>query len=97
MRGRQLDDAKFRRQHPFGDYILDFACIERKIVIELNGGQHAGSTKYDGWRTRQLEQAGFTVLRFWAHEVLVNLEGVLEVILATLQDRAKPIPTQPSP
>src|SRR3546814_8849364 len=46
-RGKQLDGAKFRRQHPFGDYILDFACIERKLVVELDGGQHAESTKYD--------------------------------------------------
>src|SRR3546814_4480211 len=46
LRGKQLDGAKFRRQHPFGDYILDFACIERKLVVELDGGQHAESTKY---------------------------------------------------
>src|SRR5690606_7716544 len=58
LRSRQLDGAKFRRQHPFGDYILDFACLERKIVVELDGGQHAGATKYDDWRTRHLEQAG---------------------------------------
>src|SRR3546814_146406 len=97
LRGKQLDGAKFRRQHPFGDYILDFACIERKLVVELDGGQHAESTKYDDWRTRQLEQAGFAVLRFWNHEVFENREGVLEVILAALRDRARPIPTQPSP
>ena len=92
-----MDGARFRRQHPFGDYILDFACIERKLVVELDGGQHARSTKYDGWRTRQLEQAGFAVLRFWNHDVFENRQGILEVILAALQDRAKPIPTQPSP
>jgi len=97
LRGRQMDGARFRRQHPFGDYILDFACIERKLVVELDGGQHARSTKYDGWRTRQLEQAGFAVLRFWNHDVFENRQGILEVILAALQDRAKPIPTQPSP
>ena len=97
LRGRQLDGAKFRRQHPFGDCILDFACVERKLVVELDGGQHAESTKYDGWRTRQLEQAGFAVLRFWDHDVLENREGVREMILAALRDRTKPIPTQPSP
>jgi very-short-patch-repair endonuclease len=97
LRGRQIDGAGFRRQHPFGDYILDFACLERKVVVELDGGQHAEATKYDDWRTRQMEQAGFAVLRFWNHEVFENREGMLEVILAALQDRTKPIPTQPSP
>jgi very-short-patch-repair endonuclease len=96
-RGRQIDGAKFRRQHPFGDGILDFACIERKLVVQLDAGQHAQSTKYDDWRTRQLEQAGFAVLRFWNHDVLENRGGVLKVILAALRERAKPILTQPSP
>ena len=97
LRGRQIDGAKFRRQHPFSSYILDFACIERKLVVELDGGQHTETTKYDDSRTRLLEQAGFAVLRFWNHEVFENREGVLEVILAAVRDRAKPIPTQPSP
>src|SRR3546814_13412467 len=82
---------------PFGDYILDFACIERKLVVELDGGQHAESTKYDDWRTRQWEQAGFAVLRFWNHEAFENREGALAVILDALRDRAITIPTQPSP
>src|SRR3546814_10455292 len=87
------DGAKFRKQHPFGDYILDFACLERRVVVELDGGQHAETTRYDRERTRVLERAGFTLLRFWNHEVFENPEGVLQVILATLQERAKPIPT----
>ena len=80
LRGKQIDGAKFRRQHPFGDYILDFACLDRRIVIELDGGQHAESTAYDSERTLHLEQAGFVVLRFWNNEVFENMEGILEVI-----------------
>src|SRR3546814_5840115 len=55
LRSRQIDGAKFRRQHPFGDYILDFACLERRVVVELDGGQHAETTRYDRERTRVLE------------------------------------------
>jgi very-short-patch-repair endonuclease len=100
LRQRQIDGCKFRRQHPYGDYILDFVCLERKVAVELDGGQHADAANHDGKRTRFLEQAGFVVLRFWNNEVLGNIDGVLEVILRTLQDRAEPpplIPTQPSP
>jgi very-short-patch-repair endonuclease len=97
LRGRQIENCKFRRQHPFGDYILDFVCLERKIVVELDGGQHAHASGYDGKRSRLLEQAGYVVLRFWNNEALENMEGVLEAILRALQDGANPIPTQPSP
>jgi very-short-patch-repair endonuclease len=97
LRGRQIENCKFRRQHPFGDYILDFVCLERKIVVELDGGQHVHASDYDGKRSRFLEQAGYVVLRFWNNEILENMEGVLEVILRALRDKADPIPTQPSP
>ncbi|MBN8887826.1 MAG: endonuclease domain-containing protein [Rudaea sp.] len=92
LRHRQLDHCKFRRQHPFGDYILDFVCLERKIVIELDGAQHADRLEYDRQRTRFLERSGFTVLRFWNNEVFENLEDLLEVVLQTLRDRATPSP-----
>ncbi len=95
LRSRQIDDAKFRRQHPFENYILDFACLERKVVIELDGGQHAETVSYDAARTRQLEKAGFVVLRFWNHEVFENMDGVLEVIRTTLRTRAEPSPPNP--
>src|SRR3546814_13043605 len=91
------DGAKFRKQHPFGEYILDFACLARRVVVELDGGQHAETTRSDRERTRVLERAGFTLLRFWNHEVFENPEGVLPVILATLQERATPIPPQTPP
>src|SRR3546814_19866780 len=77
--------------------MLDFACRERRVGVELEGGQHAETTRYDRVRPRVLERAGFTLLRFWNHEVFENPEVVLQVILATLQERAKPIPTHHSP
>ncbi|MGO4221835.1 endonuclease domain-containing protein [Lysobacter sp. TAF61] len=96
LRNRQLQGCKFRRQHPFGDYILDFACLERRLAIELDGAQHTDKAAYDRVRTRRLEQAGFVVLRFWNNEVFENAEGVVEVILDALR-RLEPIPSQPSP
>jgi len=96
LRNRQLQGCKFRRQHPYGGFILDFACLERQLVIELDGGQHADHAAYDRERSRRLEQAGFVVLRFWNNEVFENVEGVVEVILDALR-RLEPIPSQPSP
>ena len=97
LRGRQLQGCKFRRQHPFGHYVLDFACLERKLAIELDGGQHAGEAAYDMHRTNQLESGGFKVLRFWNNEVFENIEGVVEVIIAALACRAsEPSPPNPS-
>ncbi len=95
LRGRQLDGMKFRRQHPFGDYILDFACLETKLAIELDGGQHAEAVAYDNERTRTLEKSGFVVLRFWNNEVFENMDGVLDVIWRTLRERANPSPPNP--
>ncbi|HYG61942.1 MAG TPA: DUF559 domain-containing protein [Thermoanaerobaculia bacterium] len=70
---------RFRRQAPIGKYIVDFVCFERKLVIEVDGGQHMGSVS-DAVRDQFLREEGFLVLRFWNHEVLGNVEGVLEVI-----------------
>ncbi|HJR72379.1 MAG TPA: DUF559 domain-containing protein [Luteimonas sp.] len=95
LRGRQLEGMKFRRQHPFGDYILDLVCLERKTVIELDGGQHAEAVAYDNERTRNLEKSGFVVLRFWNNEVFENMDGVLDVIWRTLRERANPSPPNP--
>ena len=95
LRHRQLDGCKFRRQHPFGDFVLDFVCLERKVVVELDGSQHADLTSYDNARSRFLESAGSIVLRFWNNETFENQEGVLEVILRTLRERATPSPPNP--
>lgn len=97
LRMRQLDGCKFRRQHPFGDYIVDFACLERRLVIELDGGQHADSMEADAQRTACLEDAGFRVLRFWNNQVFEEMDGMLETILRALQEHATPSPTRPPP
>lgn len=67
LRGRQLDGCKFRRQHPYYDFILDFVCLERKLVVEVDGGQHADSST-DAQRDAFLLLDGFRVLRFWNNE-----------------------------
>jgi len=85
LRARQVCNQKFRRQHPAGNYILDFACIEARLAIEVDGGQHNEMQNQDNLRTAWLEKQGWKVLRFWNNEVLQNIEGVLEVILNTLE------------
>ena len=82
LRSKKLEGLKFRRQAPIGNYIVDFVCFEKRIVIEVDGGQHSMQTgklrdiKKDAW----LREQGFKVLRFWNNEVLGNLNGVLEAI-----------------
>ena len=80
LRSRQLDNAKFRRQVPIGDYIVDFISFEKKIVIELDGGQHAAAAARDAERDAWLRGRGYSVLRFWDNEVFQNMEGILEVV-----------------
>jgi very-short-patch-repair endonuclease len=80
LRARQLDGAKFRRQVPVGNYIVDFVSFEKKIIIELDGGQHAETTARDAARDAWLQGRGYRVLRFWDNEIFQNTEGVLEVI-----------------
>ena len=87
LRGKRLGGYKFRRQQPFGGYILDFVCLEAKLMIEIDGGQHAEQVAYDEARTRDLEAAGFTVLRFWNNEVLQQTEAVLTAIWQRLEKR----------
>lgn len=81
IRGRQLSNTKFRRQFIVGTYIVDFICLEHRLIIEIDGGQHAQNKSYDDSRSEYLSQQGFMVLRFWNHEVLGDMEAVLEVIL----------------
>ncbi len=87
LRGKRLAGYKFRRQQPLGTYILDFVCLEAKLVIEIDGGQHTEQTAYDAQRTRHLQQHGLTVLRFWNNEVLQQTEAVLTAILHKLAEQ----------
>jgi very-short-patch-repair endonuclease len=91
LRNRRLQGFKFRRQHILQGYIVDFVCLERKVVIELDGGQHADQEIYDAARSEKLKKEGFQVLRFWNNEVTQNQEGVLETILQTLINSKTPL------
>ena len=92
LRDRQLDGHKFRRQVPIGNYIADFVCFEKKVVIEVDGGQHQVRAAYDEQRTKLLETSGFRVMRFWNNEVLGEMEGVLIAISAALSGESSPSP-----
>jgi very-short-patch-repair endonuclease len=83
LRDRRLDGIKFRRQVPFGPYILDFVCFERRLVVEVDGGQHADSQS-DKVRDTRLQARGFRVVRYWNTDVLENPDGVLTDLLAHL-------------
>jgi very-short-patch-repair endonuclease len=80
LRNRRLANAKFRRQHPLGRYILDFYCDEHKLAIELDGGQHVEQVDYDIQRDAYLQSQGIHVLRFWNNQMLQETEAVLEQI-----------------
>ena len=86
LRDRRLSQYKFRRQHPMGPYIVDFACTKHAVVIEIDGGQHADRTA-DTRRMAWLESRGWRVTRFWNNELLNNTNGVIETILRVLQAR----------
>jgi len=87
LRARRFAGYKFRRQMPIGPYIVDFVCPGRRLILELDGGQHTQQMEYDTKRTLWLQSQGFEVLRFWDHEVLQDWEAVEEVIFARLEAR----------
>ena len=94
IKDRRVEGLKFRRQHAFGNFVLDFYCPEAKLVVEVDGGQHAELTaERDAWRTEQLEKQGLMVLRFWNNEVMQNLEGVAARIIAVATERRAPKPS----
>jgi very-short-patch-repair endonuclease len=88
---------KFRKQHTIGTYIADFACIQPRLIVELDGSQHAAQNAYDQNREAFLKAQGFTVLRFASNAVFQNLAGVLSCIQAQLHSLSQQPPPQPSP
>jgi very-short-patch-repair endonuclease len=95
LRANRFMGLKFKRQKPVGRYIADFVCWERRLIIELDGGQHAEQTNYDRQRDGWLRSEGYTVLRFWNHEVMQEMEAVLERIRLAVV--AEPFPLAPPP
>jgi len=93
LRDRRLLGAKFARQVPIGPYVVDFCCREPRLIVELDGGQHAAGADYDAGRTALLQALGYRVLRFWDNEAVRNTDGMLERIAQALS----PTHTRPSP
>ena len=85
LRNRRFKEYKFRRQYPIGNYIVDFICIKRKIVIELDGSGHLQSKSYDAQRDNFLRGSGYQIIRFWNNELESNLEGVSNKIYEMLK------------
>jgi very-short-patch-repair endonuclease len=87
LKRRQSAGVKFRRQQPIGHFIVDFVCFERRVIVEVDGGQHAEQLNYDEQRTRWLEAQGYRVLRFWNNDVLANTEAVAQAVLDAVEQR----------
>jgi very-short-patch-repair endonuclease len=84
LRAHRMAGVQFRRQHAIGNYIVDFCSPRRKLVIELDGSQQLNQAVYDAERTRYLEAKGYRVLRFWNHQVIKEIDAVLNVIWTEL-------------
>jgi very-short-patch-repair endonuclease len=93
LRFWQVDGFKFRRQQSLGNYIVDFVCLEKRLIIEIDGGQHAEHAHYDSVRDAWLRDSGFVVLRFWNNEVLKNIDTITELIAKELQNTPFLIPS----
>ena len=85
LHGRQIAGNKFRFQSPIGRYIVDFVCHDKRLIVEIDGGQHQLRTSQDATRTSWLQSQGYRVLRFWNNEVLSNSTGVIETIHKALE------------
>jgi very-short-patch-repair endonuclease len=97
VRDRRLGGHKFKRQHPIGSYIADFTCLEAKLIVELDGGQHAEQQMYDAKRDAYFASLGFCVVRFWNGEFLNNQEAVADQLLALLDGGKTPSPQHSPP
>jgi very-short-patch-repair endonuclease len=85
LRLRQISGYKFRRQQPIGIYIVDFVCLEKRLIVEVDGGHHSEQVDYDLKRCAWLEKQGYRVLRFWNKQVLKETEAVIMVIMEALE------------
>lgn len=85
LRRRRLGGHRFRRQHPSGPFVIDFVCLQRRLAVELDGSQHAEAAEYDATRTRWLEGQGYTMLRYWNHEVFEDWDTIERQIWGALQ------------
>jgi very-short-patch-repair endonuclease len=92
LRAHRFMGLKFKRQKPIGSYIVDFVCWEQRLVIEIDGGQHAEQIEYDIRRTQYLENEGYKVLRFWNNQVMSESESVLEAIRMEIALSPTPLP-----
>ena len=90
LRRRQVADFRFRRQQSIGPYIVDFFCPEARLIVEVDGGQHVDRAAADAERTEWLESRGYRVVRYWNHEVLQNIEGVITDLQLRLSEPHPP-------
>ena len=88
LRAHRMGDVHFRNQHAVGNYIVDFCAPRRKLIIELDGSQHLQQDVYDAERTEFLKSKGYKVLRFWNHDVMNNIDSVLNVIWDALNEKS---------
>jgi very-short-patch-repair endonuclease len=95
LRSRLIDGRKFVRQQPIGPYVADFVCREKRLVIEVNGGQHADNVR-DRMRDQWMREHSYRVLRFWNNDIMSNMDGVLETIAIALQEDVPPHPVPAS-
>jgi very-short-patch-repair endonuclease len=89
LRRKQVDGLRFRHQVPLGPYVVDFLCFEYRLIVEVDGGQHAREPESDARRTAWLEEQGFRVIRFWNNDVLANTDGVVLAIQMALKELPK--------
>ncbi len=97
LRRRNFFKDKFRRQHVIGPYIVDFVCLKKRLIIEIDGSQHVDNQDYDERRTLYLKKQGFHVLRFWNNQVLKEVDAVLDLIHEALSNNPSSPLRGPSP
>lgn len=87
LKRRQIAGVKFRRQQPINPYVVDFVCLERRVIVEVDGGQHSEQLHHDDQRSQWLEARGYRVLRFWNNDVLANTEVVAQAVFGAVEKR----------